>query len=235
MNKDFPRIITMLRKEKKLSQKQVASDLGISQALLSHYEKGIRQCSLDFVISVAEYYDVSCDFLLGRSPERSGATLNFDDIPEDDNEIPENLRGTSLVPMLNKKIICNSLAIVFDMLAKNKNKQLTSDVSNYLMLSVYKVFRTLYSANEENHQTMFSVNKGMYQGYCDSYMARYATKFQYAASSESDSDTAANLKQTEYSTEILSQEYSNQSSSLLNLIQHAESKIRTRHKQSRQQ
>lgn len=233
MNKDFPRIITMLRKEKKLSQKQVAADLGISQALLSHYEKGIRQCSLDLVISVAEYYNVSCDFLLGRSPERSGATLNFDDIPEDDNEIPENLRGTSLVPMLNKKIICNSLAIVFDMLAKNKNKQLTSDVSNYLMLSVYKVFRTLYSANEENQQTMFSVNKGMFQGYCDSYMTRYATKFQYATSKDSDSDSADNLKQTEYSTEILSQEYSDQSSSLLNLIQHAESKIRTRHKQSR--
>ncbi len=230
MNKDFPRIITMLRKEKKLSQKQVASDLGISQALLSHYEKGIRQCSLDFVISVAEYYNVSCDFLLGRSPERSGATLNFDDIPEDNNEIAENLRGTSLVPMLNKKIICNSLAIIFDMLAKNKSKQLTSDVSNYLMLSVYKVFRTLYSANEENHQTMFSVNKGMYQGYCDSYMARYATKFQYAASKDSESDAAANLRTTEYSTEILSQEYSDQSSSLLNLIQHAESKIRTRHK-----
>ncbi len=230
MNKDFPRIITMLRKEKKLSQKQAAADLGISQALLSHYEKGIRQCSLDFVISVAEYYEVSCDFLLGRSPERSGATLNFEDIPDDSSEIPDNLRGAALVPMLNKKIMCNSLAIVFDMLAKNKNKQLTSDVSNYLMLAIYKVFRTLYSANKDNQQTMFSVNKGLYQGYCDSYMSRYATKFQYAATSESETDSADILKSTEYSTEILSQEYAEQSSSLLNLIQHAESKIRTKHK-----
>lgn len=230
MNKDFPRIITMLRKEKKLSQKQVATDLGISQALLSHYEKGIRQCSLDFVISVAEYYDVSCDFLLGRSPERSGAKLNFDDIPEDNNEIPENLRGAALVPMLNKKIICNSLSIVFDMLAKNKNKQVTSDVSNYLMLAVYKVFRTLYSANENNQQTMFSVKKGLYHGYCDSYMIRYSTKFQFTTSVECDSDSAQELKQAEYSPEILSQEYPNQSSSILNLIQHAESKIRTKSK-----
>ena len=73
MNKDFPRIITMLRKEKKFSQKQVAEDLGISQALLSHYEKGIRECGLDFLIKVSDYYSVSCDFLLGRTPERSGA------------------------------------------------------------------------------------------------------------------------------------------------------------------
>ena len=49
MNKDFPRIITFLRKERGLSQKQVAGDMGISQALLSHYEKGIRECGLDFL------------------------------------------------------------------------------------------------------------------------------------------------------------------------------------------
>ena len=36
MNKDFPRIITLLRKERGLSQKQVADELNISQALLSH-------------------------------------------------------------------------------------------------------------------------------------------------------------------------------------------------------
>ena len=58
MNKDFPRIITFLRKERGLSQKQVAGDMGISQALLSHYEKGIRECGLDFLVKTAEYYGV---------------------------------------------------------------------------------------------------------------------------------------------------------------------------------
>ena len=66
MNKDFPRIITFLRKERGLSQKQVAGDMGISQALLSHYEKGIRECGLDFLVKTAEYYGVSTDYLLGR-------------------------------------------------------------------------------------------------------------------------------------------------------------------------
>lgn len=230
MNKDFPRIITMLRKEKKLSQKQVAEDLGISQALLSHYEKGIRQCSLDFVITVAEYYSVSCDFLLGRTPERTGATLNFDDIPDIDDEIDHNLKGSTLVPMLNNKIICNSMSVIFDMLAKNKNKQLTADVSNYLMLAVYKTFRTLYSANEENHQSMFSVSKGLYQGYCDSYMSRYFAKAQFALSDDEDNENIQKLSETEYSSEILSQEYAKQSSSLFNLIQHAESKIKSKPK-----
>ena len=69
MNQNFPRIITLLRKERGLSQKKAAESLEISQALLSHYEKGIRECGLDFVVKVADFYQVSCDYLLGRSPE----------------------------------------------------------------------------------------------------------------------------------------------------------------------
>ena len=67
MNCDFPKIISNLRKSKGISQKQAAIDLGISQALLSHYEKGIRECGLDFLIKLSEYYEVSCDELLGVS------------------------------------------------------------------------------------------------------------------------------------------------------------------------
>ena len=59
MNNDFPRILTFLRKERGLTQKQAASELGISQALLSHYEKGIRECGLDFLIKAADYYEVT--------------------------------------------------------------------------------------------------------------------------------------------------------------------------------
>jgi hypothetical protein len=67
----FPKIITDLRKKKGVSQKQAALDLGISQALLSHYEKGIRECGLDFLITLSNYYDVSTDTLLGKkSPQK---------------------------------------------------------------------------------------------------------------------------------------------------------------------
>ena len=64
MNSHFPRIITLLRKERGLSQKKAAEALQISQALLSHYEKGIRECGLDFVVRAADFYGVSCDYLL---------------------------------------------------------------------------------------------------------------------------------------------------------------------------
>lgn len=70
MERKFPIILCELRKEKGLSQKETAAKLGISQALLSHYEKGIRECGQEFLIKAADFYDVSCDYLLGRTELR---------------------------------------------------------------------------------------------------------------------------------------------------------------------
>ena len=143
MNADFPRILTLLRKEKGISQKTAAGDLGISQALLSHYEKGIRECGLDFLVRTADYYGVSCDYLLGRSPDRSGTTLTVEDIPEPDVIGKENVMHGSILPVLNKKLIANSMNILFDLLQKSKNKALIQEVSSFLMLAVYRVFRVV--------------------------------------------------------------------------------------------
>ena len=68
MKSEFSRVITLLRKEKNISQKQAAAELGISQALLSHYENGIRECGLGFLVKCADFYGVSCDYCWGAPP-----------------------------------------------------------------------------------------------------------------------------------------------------------------------
>ena len=68
MSSDFSRSLTLLRKEKGISQRAAAKELGISQALLSHYENGAREPGLAFVCRACDYYGVSADFLLGRAP-----------------------------------------------------------------------------------------------------------------------------------------------------------------------
>ena len=73
-----------LRTEKGISQKAAAADLGISQALLSHYEKGIREFNMDFLCRVADYYGVTADYVLGRTQSRSGLnSTELDDREED--------------------------------------------------------------------------------------------------------------------------------------------------------
>lgn len=86
MNFDFSTKISALRREKGLSQKKAAEDLEISQALLSHYEKGIRECNLDFVKKISAYYSVTADYLLGLSDTKQG----FNEIFENTDLLSDN-------------------------------------------------------------------------------------------------------------------------------------------------
>ena len=63
--------LSRLRREKGVSQRKAASDLNISQALLSHYENGAREPGLAFVCRACDYYGVTADFLLGRTGEEA--------------------------------------------------------------------------------------------------------------------------------------------------------------------
>ena len=68
--KSFSVVLSALRKETGYSQRQVAADLGVSQALLSHYENGAREPKLEFVVKACDYFGVSADYILGRADER---------------------------------------------------------------------------------------------------------------------------------------------------------------------
>ena len=82
MERMFGEVLAELRHEKGLNQRELASELRISQALLSHYEKGTREPGLPFVGRVCDYFGVTADFVLGRSertdvPVFSGATAEL--------------------------------------------------------------------------------------------------------------------------------------------------------------
>ena len=227
MNADFPRVLTLLRKERGISQKLAASKLGISQALLSHYDKGIRECGLDFLIRCADFYGVSCDYMLGRSPDRTGSKLPVEDIPEPDSVGKENVFKSGVLPVLNKKLIANSLNILFDLLAKSACKPLVHEVSSFLMLAVYRMFRLVYSANPRNQSALFTVPETVAQQYADAAMQISCAN----AASISKGDPAAGMERianTEplyVTTEALSHDYPLFASSLLNLIQNSEARI----------
>ena len=74
MTRGFSETMSEMRRKKGASQRTAAADLGISQALLSHYENGAREPGLDFVCRACEYYGVSADYLLGRTDEPGGET-----------------------------------------------------------------------------------------------------------------------------------------------------------------
>ncbi len=56
-----------LRKQKKISQLQLAMDLNMNQNSISRYETGEREADYETLIKLADYFDVSVDYLLERT------------------------------------------------------------------------------------------------------------------------------------------------------------------------
>ena len=224
---EFNRIIKLLRKERGITQKQAAEDLGVSQALLSHYEKGIRECGLDFVVRVADYYNVSCDYLLGRSAERNGMMLTADDLPNPD-KMKDNVYHGSVLPTMNKKLISNSLNVLYAKVGQCHSKALTTEVSAYLMMAVSKMFRLLYSAEPHNAPGLFGIEQRRWPGYSDAVM-RVAEANVESLLAGQDLDGAEGLKDLScmaMTTESLSREFPLYTPSLLNLIKTSETRVK---------
>lgn len=131
----FAKVLSQLRKERGISQKRAATDLGISQALLSHYEKGIRECGLDFVIKCSAYYGVTTDYMLGVSESRNGVDAANISVA---GENGENRSVSALTASTNEL-----LGIALTGLKDAGQK---SYVYEYYMLSLYRGALTLAKA-----------------------------------------------------------------------------------------
>ncbi len=158
MNNDFARILTLLRKERNLSQKEASEALGISQALLSHYENGKRECGLDFLCAAADYYKVSCDYLLGRTSDRSGSFVTLADLPAYASG-DSNVSGELL---LEKRMTINSLNLIFSLLMDVGNRDISDDCSTIIMAAIYRILRILHFTDKNNPKNMFTLSSYNY-------------------------------------------------------------------------
>lgn len=121
--------LVSLRKEKNLSQKEAAIELGVSQALLSHYEKGIRECGLDFLCRASTFYDVSTDYLLGLTENKMMSDALFVE-----HEIPQDSE------MRMSTIFRSSVYLMDRLSAYGRNY--SSKIRTIYVLTIYKVYLT---------------------------------------------------------------------------------------------
>lgn len=74
---EFGKLLAQLRKERGLLQKEVATHLNMTVATVSNYEKGVHLPDLHTLILLADFFDVSTDYLLQRTDCRASIeTLN---------------------------------------------------------------------------------------------------------------------------------------------------------------
>ncbi len=50
-----------------MSRKELAALLTVSERLISYWENGDRECNFDMLIKIADYFEVTLDYLLGRT------------------------------------------------------------------------------------------------------------------------------------------------------------------------
>ena len=124
----FAQRLALIRKKSGLSQKQAAEKLGISQGLLSHYERGIRECGLDFVLKVSKVFDVSCDYLLGST----------------ENERNEKLSKKPKL-YLGRNNLQNAIDLLYSITARFGNPKIHLDINNLMYAQIYSDIRLLHS------------------------------------------------------------------------------------------
>ncbi|MBS7360195.1 MAG: helix-turn-helix transcriptional regulator [Oscillospiraceae bacterium] len=140
---NFNERLVELRTEKGISQKNAAADLEISQALLSHYEKGIREYSLSFLCKAAEYYGVTTDYILGFSNSRTGVSEEIaGDIDGDEKFTTATVYRAAMMTMER-------------MSAGSSN---ASDTTDLLFAAI--VYRVLFASAQKGYipKRWFSVN-----------------------------------------------------------------------------
>ena len=136
---EFSKILRKLREDKRISQKNVAKDLGISQALLSHYEKGVRECGLSFLIKAAKYYGVTADYLLGLGLTAEAEKDNkYDDCSCFNNY---NNKKENNYAVLYKNLIINTADYIFGNMKAAEYKQTAQISGEYMILSMYSLYK----------------------------------------------------------------------------------------------
>lgn len=211
MASDFSRTLALLRREKKISQRTAAGELQVSQALLSHYENGLREPGLSFVVRAADYYGVSCDYLLGRSMARDGSAVPAERMAESDAPVSESAE---------KKLVTEAAGLLFDVVGRTGSRQLPRELASYFSVAIYKAFRYLYMAAPESVDAVFRTRGEHFEALCDAQLKLCELRLRMAAEGEGLFGVEAEeIELPPLSPAELTERYPKEAESLLTLLQ----------------
>ena len=140
----FPRVLSALRQEAGVSQREAAQQLGVSQALLSHYENGIREPGLSFVIRACDYYGVSADVLLGRTAA--------DGLPRHSGPVEEDVPSGA-------KALHDAATVLLSFLREGGNTTAACWAEFYMDTVIYDLVRYLCRFSPDHAAQAFSIDQ----------------------------------------------------------------------------
>lgn len=219
MASEFSRTLSLLRRERGVSQRTAAGDLGISQALLSHYENGVREPGLSFVVKACDYYNVSADFILGRTLSREGSMLTSEEVLNAAE--PGNILQGSVMATLQSKLLSGAVGVLFGLLGKLGDKAAINAAAAYLGSAVYQLYRHLYRAAGAN-EAYFALDPATCaMGVADADMKLSETRYAHALRTQ----TAQKAEFPDLSAEALTADYPGRCQSLTQVLSTADTRL----------
>ena len=216
---EFSRTLSLLRRERGVSQRTAAADLGISQALLSHYENGVREPGLSFVVKACDYYNVSADFILGRTLSREGSMLTREEVLNAAE--PGNILQGSVMATLQSKLLSGAVGVLFGLLGKLGDKAAINAAASYLGSGVYQLYRHLYKAAGANEAYFALDPAGCAMGMAGADMKLSEIRYAHALRSQA----AGMAEFPDLSAEALAAAYPGRCQSLTQVLSTADARL----------
>lgn len=216
---EFSRTLSLLRRERGVSQRTAAGDLGISQALLSHYENGVREPGLSFVVKACDYYNVSADFILGRTLSREGSMLTSEEVLNAAE--PGNVLQGSVMATLQSKLLSGAMGVLFGLLGKLGDKSAINAAASYLGSAVYQLYRHLYRTAGANEAYFALDPAACTMGVADADMKLAETQYARALRSQA----AQRTEFPDLSAEALNDNYPGRCQSLTQVLSTADTRL----------
>ncbi len=220
---EFNRIITLLRKERGITQNRRRRSLASARRSCPITRKASGNAALHLWYRLL-IIKVSAVTTFGRSAERSGQTIKVEELPDAGASTSGSIYRGSVLPTMYKKLIENSLDILFDRLDQCRDKRVVTSVSNYLMLAVYRMFRRLYQAAPGNVASMFRVTPARWERDADAAM--FLQEGELSATMAGENGACPDPAAFEMNTETLARDYPRHATSLMNLIKNSEEVVR---------
>lgn len=127
--------IAYLREQNNLTQQQLADKIGITRASLSHYEKNRREPDYKTLEKLADFFEVSIDYLLGRTDKPTNKSLP-ETTEKDEKDIAKRLQNF-------KKEIEQSDGLAFS------GEPLSEEAKESLIESMEYIFRQTAKINKK--------------------------------------------------------------------------------------
>ncbi|CEO11375.1 transcriptional regulator [[Clostridium] sordellii] len=99
--------LKLLRNEKNVMQKDIANYLNITTSAYGFYEQGKRTPTPEILSALAEYFDVSVDYLIGRVDTKQICNKNSVNINENEKDVEELLEETMSQILDQKGLMLN--------------------------------------------------------------------------------------------------------------------------------